>query len=405
MAPAIPDFDAVVVGAGFAGSTCCTGCAGSGSASRVFEAGGGVGGTWYWNRYPGARCDVESLRVLLPVLRGAPAGVGVDRALRRAARDPALPRARRGALRPAARHAARHARAGRALRRRPQRVAGRDRARTRHRDATASWRRAACRARHTPAIPGRESFGARPTTPAAGPTRAWTSRGRRVGVVGTGSSGVQAIPVIAREAAHLTVFQRTANYAVPGAQRPARRRSTRRDVKRRLSRLPRRRPSEAPRLRRRLSDRRGPRARRRRPSERERALRGVLAARRPLLHAAPSSTSCSTRRSTRAAPSSSRRKIREPWSTIPPSPSGCPRPGDRLQAPVRRHRVLRDLQPRERHLVDVGQTPIESIHRDRACSVGGAEYEFDAIVFATGFDAMTGALDRIDIRGSRRPAP
>ena len=42
--------------------TCCIGCAGSGFTARVFEAGGGVGGTWYWNRYPGARCDVESMQ-------------------------------------------------------------------------------------------------------------------------------------------------------------------------------------------------------------------------------------------------------------------------------------------------------------------------------------------------------
>ena len=42
--------------------TCCTGCAGWGSRSRVYEQGGDVGGTWYWNRYPGARCDVESMQ-------------------------------------------------------------------------------------------------------------------------------------------------------------------------------------------------------------------------------------------------------------------------------------------------------------------------------------------------------
>ena len=42
--------------------TCCTGCAGSGLSVRVYEQGGDVGGTWYWNRYPGARCDVESMQ-------------------------------------------------------------------------------------------------------------------------------------------------------------------------------------------------------------------------------------------------------------------------------------------------------------------------------------------------------
>jgi len=48
-------FDAVVVGAGFAGMYMLHRLRGLGFSARVFEAGGGVGGTWYWNRYPGAR--------------------------------------------------------------------------------------------------------------------------------------------------------------------------------------------------------------------------------------------------------------------------------------------------------------------------------------------------------------
>src|SRR5258705_9126378 len=55
-------YDAIVVGAGFAGLYMLHRLRGLGFAARVFEAGGGVGGTWYWNRYPGARCDVESLQ-------------------------------------------------------------------------------------------------------------------------------------------------------------------------------------------------------------------------------------------------------------------------------------------------------------------------------------------------------
>src|SRR5689334_10235673 len=55
------DFDAVIVGAGFAGLHMLHRLRGMGLSVRVLEAGGGVGGTWYWNRYPGARCDVESV--------------------------------------------------------------------------------------------------------------------------------------------------------------------------------------------------------------------------------------------------------------------------------------------------------------------------------------------------------
>ena len=57
----MPDLHAVIVGAGFAGLYMLHRLRGLGLSARVFEAGDGIGGTWYWNRYPGARCDVESL--------------------------------------------------------------------------------------------------------------------------------------------------------------------------------------------------------------------------------------------------------------------------------------------------------------------------------------------------------
>ena len=56
------NLDAVIVGAGFAGMYMLHRLRGKGFSARVIEAGKGVGGTWYWNRYPGARCDVESVQ-------------------------------------------------------------------------------------------------------------------------------------------------------------------------------------------------------------------------------------------------------------------------------------------------------------------------------------------------------
>ena len=56
------NFDVVIVGAGFAGMYMLHKCRELGLSARVFEVGEGVGGTWYWNRYPGARCDVESVQ-------------------------------------------------------------------------------------------------------------------------------------------------------------------------------------------------------------------------------------------------------------------------------------------------------------------------------------------------------
>jgi cation diffusion facilitator CzcD-associated flavoprotein CzcO len=64
-------FDAVIVGAGFAGMYMLHRLRGIGLSVRVFEAGSGVGGTWYWNRYPGARCDVESMQYSYQFSEGA----------------------------------------------------------------------------------------------------------------------------------------------------------------------------------------------------------------------------------------------------------------------------------------------------------------------------------------------
>ena len=57
-----PQYDVAIVGAGFAGMYLLYRCRQLGLNARVWEAGGGVGGTWYWNRYPGARCDIESMQ-------------------------------------------------------------------------------------------------------------------------------------------------------------------------------------------------------------------------------------------------------------------------------------------------------------------------------------------------------
>ena len=61
MAEPVQNFDAVVVGAGFSGLYMLHKLRELGLSARLYEAGGGVGGTWYWNRYPGARVDIESM--------------------------------------------------------------------------------------------------------------------------------------------------------------------------------------------------------------------------------------------------------------------------------------------------------------------------------------------------------
>ena len=219
-APPIDTVDAVIVGAGFAGHVHAAPAAQLGFTAVVYEAADGVGGTWYWNRYPGARCDVESINYSYSLRPRARAGVGVERALRHAAGDPALRQPRRRPLRPAPRHPVRHPGDGGRLRRG-------GRALERH---------------HRP---GRRRLGAVPrdggrlpvdVQDAGDPRRRRVPRqryhtghwphegvdftGQRVGVIGTGSSAIQSIPIIAEQAAHLTVFQRTPNFSLPAENAP-----------------------------------------------------------------------------------------------------------------------------------------------------------------------------------------
>ena len=93
-------YDAVVVGAGFAGMYMLHRLRGLGFSARVFEAGGGVGGTWYWNRYPGCALRRREHAVFLLVLGGTGPGMELVGEIRAAARDPRLRQPCRRPLRP-----------------------------------------------------------------------------------------------------------------------------------------------------------------------------------------------------------------------------------------------------------------------------------------------------------------
>ena len=102
------DFDAVIVGAGFAGLYMLYRLRELGLSVRVFEAGSGVGGTWFWNRYPGARCDARQRGVFVSVSEELQRGVGLERTLCLTARDPAVFESRGRSLRAAPRYSAQH---------------------------------------------------------------------------------------------------------------------------------------------------------------------------------------------------------------------------------------------------------------------------------------------------------
>ena len=103
-------YDAVIIGAGFAGIYILHKLRQLGLSARVYEAAAGIGGTWYWNRYPGARCDVESMEYSYEFSAEAAAGMGVERALCGTGGNPGVYRTCCGSIRTARRHPAQHAR-------------------------------------------------------------------------------------------------------------------------------------------------------------------------------------------------------------------------------------------------------------------------------------------------------
>ncbi|HEY0182260.1 MAG TPA: NAD(P)/FAD-dependent oxidoreductase [Rhodopila sp.] len=208
-------FDAVVVGAGFSGLYMLHRLRELGFSTRVYEAGKGVGGTWYWNRYPGARCDSESYYYSYSF------SDEIQQEWEWTCRYPEQPEILRYLNYVADKLD---------LRRDIQfdtRVTGaRYNERTRRWDIeTADGGRASATflitavgclsAAQMPDIKGLETFQGEWYHTGTWPHEGVDFTGKRVGIIGTGSTGIQAIPVIASQAAHLTVFQRTPNFSVP----------------------------------------------------------------------------------------------------------------------------------------------------------------------------------------------
>ena len=187
----------------------------------MFEAGKGVGGTWYWNRYPGARCDVESVQYSYQF-------------------SPELQQewewTERYATQPEILRYANHVADRFDLRRDIQfetRVTKADVRREQHTPGsveTDKGDRVAARfvitamgclsSPNTPKIPGLADFKGPTYHTGNWPHEGVDFTGKTVGVIGTGSSAIQSIPIIAQQASHLTVFQRTANYTVPAHNKP-----------------------------------------------------------------------------------------------------------------------------------------------------------------------------------------
>jgi cyclohexanone monooxygenase len=208
-------FDAVVVGAGFAGLYMLHRLRGLGLNARIYEAGGGVGGTWYWNRYPGARCDVESMQYSFSFSEEL--DQQWDWSEKYAPQAEILAYANhvadRFGLRP---HIAFDTRVT---------AASFDEAEKCWRIETDRGDRVSAKfcimavgclsATNHPPFKGREDFHGPVYHTGEWPHEGVDFSGLRVGIIGTGSSAIQSIPIIAQQATELTVFQRTPNWSVP----------------------------------------------------------------------------------------------------------------------------------------------------------------------------------------------
>ena len=258
---------------------------------------------------------------------------------------------------------------------------------------------------NTPEIPGVDTFAGPTYHTGRWPHEGVDFTGQRVGVIGTGSSAIQSIPIIAEQAAELTVFQRTATFTVPAWNEPldpdggeARSRPSTPSSARENRLMPSRLRGAHPR---RTTSRRS----RSTTTSAAREFERRWADRRPRLPRRLQRPAPQPRRQRHRRPSSSARRSREIVEDPERRARAHARPGRRLQAALRRHRLLRDLQPAARAPRRPARDADRGDHARRDPHDGGGEYELDAIVFATGFDAMTGALLAHRHPRPRRPEP
>jgi len=386
-------FDAVIVGAGFAGMYMLHRLRGLSFSARVFEAGSGVGGTWYWNRYPGARCDVESMQYSFSFSEE------LDQEWNWS--EKYAPQAE---ILSYANHVA-----DRFDLRRDIVFDTRVTAATFDEDAgcwlieTNRGDRVLARfcimavgclsAPNRPNFRGMKNFRGPIYHTGEWPHEGVDFTGLRVGVIGTGSSAIQSIPIIAQQAAHLTVFQRTATWSVP-----ARNESLTSEYLQAAK-------ADYPALRAKARGRptgfyfpfNMKPALEAAPEERERQYEEAWA-RGGLPFLGSYGDLLFEKAANDTIADFARRKIgelvKDPVTAdllCPDNVFGC-------------KRLCVDTGYFETYnmphvkLVDVSRTPIERFTAN-GIEVNGVEYRLDAVVCATGFAAMTGSFDKIVITG------
>lgn len=388
--------DVVVIGAGFAGLYALYKLREAGLKVRVFERGDGIGGTWFWNRYPGARVDIQSVEYMFTKFRDLeqewdwtelmPAQEEIERYMNWVADRLDL---RQGITFNTSVESAVYD------------------------DASASWRvltdsgesvvasfvvaaTGCLSAPIEPAIPGLHDFRGDSLYTNRFPKGGYDFTGKRVAVIGTGSSGVQSIPVIAQEAGELFVLQRSAAYTLPSPNRPLKDNE--------LGEL----KAQYPEIR--AAQWASPAGTARFGAVAfgageltsileasweqqiakldDRGMAGCFQWSDVMLN--PEANAAATRLYAEAI----RRVVKDPETAadlVPHYPFGCKRV-------IIDQGYFQTYNRENVHLVNLRKNPIERITANGIQLQDGL-LEVDVIVYATGFDAMTGALSRIDVRG------
>ena len=389
------DFDAVVIGAGAAGLYMLHRLRGLGLRARAFEQGDGVGGTWYWNRYPGARCDVESWDYCYSFSEE------LEQEWDWTERFPTQPEleryfnhvADRFDLRRDIRFNTRVERARFDEDRNRWIIDTSDGATVTARYLVSA---AGCLSEvNKPPIPGAETFGGTQLHTARWPAEGVDVAGKRVGVIGTGSSGVQVIPQVAQTAEHVYVFQRTPQYTVPARNRPldddarkelkesfGERQAFKRTTPAGLSR-PIVAVSAVPEMD---------------ESTRAEILEDSWRRGGPGFAMTFDDILTDPESNERAA-----RFVRQKVRAKVTDPEVAEKLVD-IDYPIGARRLIVDIDYFETYnranvtLVDVKAAPITEITPQELCTSEG-NYDLDVLVYATGFDGMTGALLSMDLRG------
>jgi cyclohexanone monooxygenase len=387
--------DALIVGAGFSGMYMLHKLRGLGFNAKVVEAGSGVGGTWYWNRYPGARVDIQSLEY----------SFGFDPELEKEWRwsERYAPQAELLAY---SEHVAKRYDLKRDMIFNTRVAAAAwDEPAQMWRVETDKGARFVCRhlilatgCLSIPTdvtFPGLDAFKGQIYRTSRWPHEGVDFSGKRVGIVGTGSSAIQSIPVIAEQAKHLTVFQRTPNYSMPAHNGPI-------------------------------------------PKEDWGAwLRDPRAYRAASKDTAGGfqNDGTTTRLATETPPEEIRAELERRWAWggfrilgafadtgVDPEANRIVHEfvAQKIREQVKDPAVAELLTPKDHpfgtkrpcvdtgyyatfnrpnvELIDLRAEPLTTFNA-KGIATTARQYDFDAVVLATGFDAMTGAIDRIDLRG------